>query len=108
VSYGPTAPSLSHLRRSEPIRPTCLCKRRFAVKGDADDDAFGVRGELDLRHVLSLAMATRTRKRTSSRLRSLGDSTKKLKRTMKTKRKPKLQSTGNATIVPRALTRTGR
>jgi hypothetical protein len=24
--------------------------RRFAVEGDADEDAFGVRGELDLRH----------------------------------------------------------
>ncbi len=27
--------------------------RRFAVKGDADDDAFGVRGELDLRHAIA-------------------------------------------------------
>src|SRR6516165_224553 len=27
--------------------------RRFAVKGDADDDAFGVRSELDLRHAVA-------------------------------------------------------
>ena len=45
-------------------------------------------------------MGTRIRRRTSSQLRSLGDSTKKLRRT-KTKRKRKLQSTGNAAIVQR-------
>src|SRR5262245_66112625 len=27
--------------------------RRFAVKGDADDDAFGVRGKLDSRHAIA-------------------------------------------------------
>jgi hypothetical protein len=27
--------------------------RRFAVKGDADDDAFGARGELDLRRAIA-------------------------------------------------------
>ena len=37
--------------------PPCLLLldgvRGFAVKGDADDDAFGFRGELDLRHAIA-------------------------------------------------------
>ena len=51
--------------------------------------------------MFEMAMEAPSRNRSSSRLRSLGDSTKTLKRE-KARRKPKLRSTGNATIVSRA------